>query len=61
MLKEIATLKKQKLDIEESFLNRSVELTKIKENLNKHHLEAHDTINQFSKVESQVCSFPNYI
>ncbi len=54
-------LKKQKLDIEESFLNKSVELTKIKENLNKHHLEAHDTINQFSKVENQVGLPPTHI
>jgi chromosome segregation ATPase len=38
-LREIATIKKQKQDLEEMLLSRSVELTRTKENLN-HHLVA---------------------
>ena len=48
-------LKKQNIDIEESLLNKSVELTKTKEFLSKHHnLSTNDTLNQLAKVESQV-------
>jgi hypothetical protein len=48
-------LKKQKLDTEDSLLNKSVELTKAKEYLNKHHnVSSNDSLNQLAKVESQV-------
>ncbi len=54
LLKEIAELKKQKKEAEEGFLNKSVELTVVKENLNKHHLDAHDSNHHLSKIEIQV-------
>lgn len=54
LLKEISNLKKQKLDLEEGFIAKSVELTKVQENLEKHHLSAHHTVRQTSKVEIQV-------
>jgi hypothetical protein len=54
LLKEIAALKKQKHDAEESLLNKSVELTIVKDNLSKHHLDAHDSNHHLSKIEIQV-------
>ena len=55
-MKEITLLKKQKLEAEENLLNKSVELTKTKDNLNKHHLaiHSHDSFGQISKIENQV-------
>ena len=53
-MKEIAALKKQLKEAEDGFLNKSVELTVVKENLNKHHLDAHDSNHHLSKIEIQV-------
>lgn len=47
-------LKKQKLDLEEALLSKNIELSKVKENLNRHHLENSLSSQEFSKVESQV-------
>lgn len=54
MLQEVNMLKKQKLDLEEALLSKNIELSKVKENLNRHHLENSLSSQEFSKVESQV-------
>jgi hypothetical protein len=54
LLKEMATLKKQKIDLEESLINKSVELTKTQENLEKHHITTHHSVHHVTKIESQV-------
>lgn len=53
LLKEIAALKRGKLEAEERFLNKSAELSIIKENLNQHHQDAHDSNHHLSKIEIQ--------
>lgn len=50
----MATLKKQKIDLEESLINKSVELTKTQENLEKHHITTHHSVHHVTKIESQV-------
>ena len=54
LLQEVNVLKKQKLDLEEALLSKNIELSKVKENLNRHHLENSLSSQEFSKVESQV-------
>ena len=57
LLKEIASLKKSKLDLEEKLVERNVEVTKLKDLLSKQQYESHESLSQFAKVESQVDSF----
>lgn len=54
LLKEINTVKNQKNDLEESLLKKSVELSQLKESLNRHHFDSQDSLKQISKVEIQV-------
>ena len=54
LLKEIANLKKQKNAVEEDLINKSVELARSKDNLEKHHLESTHSSAYFSKIEYQV-------
>lgn len=54
LLKEIANLKKQKNVVEEDLINKSVELARTKDNLEKHHLESTHSSAYFSKIENQV-------
>ena len=54
LLKEVNALKKQKLDLEEALLSKNIELSKVKENLNRHHLDSTLSSQEFSKVETQV-------
>lgn len=57
MLKEILTLKKQKKDLEENLINKSIEVTKLQENLEKHHLTKHQVMYQSSNIKTHLDNF----
>lgn len=61
LLNEINGLKKQKQDLEEAVLSKSVEVAKLKENLNRHHLDKNRSSQDFSKLEAQVILNSNFI
>ncbi|CAF0776388.1 unnamed protein product [Brachionus calyciflorus] len=54
LLKEISLLKNQILSFEESLVSKNVEITKLKENLSKHHIESSDSVNNLAKIEIQL-------
>ena len=45
------------MELEEEILNQSVELTRVKDNLDKHHLNSHELNDQMTKLENQVRKF----
>lgn len=55
LLKEIDTLKKQKLGLEEIILNKSVELTRTRDDLTRHSIDVSDSLHQIAKSDQQVC------
>lgn len=54
LLKEINALKKIKSELEETLVNKNVEVTKLKENLTRHHMENTRSSQDFTKIELQV-------
>jgi hypothetical protein len=53
LLQEIALAKRQKHELEEKLLNKSVELTRVKENLNLSTAASNDSFGLLSKHEQQ--------
>lgn len=54
LLKEINILKKQKLDLEENLSEKTVQLNKLKEKMDKHQFDYNEYTKTFSKTEIQV-------
>lgn len=55
LLKEVNSLKMMKQELEDALVNKNIEVTKLKENLNRHHLENSRSSQEFTnKMELQV-------
>lgn len=54
LLKEVNSLKKIKQELEDALVNKNVEVAKLKENLNRHHVENTRSSQDFNKLELQV-------
>ncbi|RNA44371.1 hypothetical protein BpHYR1_026176 [Brachionus plicatilis] len=54
LMKEINFLKKQKLELQENLSDKSVQLSKLKNSLDEHHIEYNDYSQHLSKMEIQL-------
>lgn len=57
LIQEINSLKSQKVELEHLLVSKNVEVSKLKENLDKHHLNMEKSNFNMTKSESQVVSF----
>ncbi len=54
LMREISTLKQQKANVEEDLIQKTVDLSRAKENLEKHHLTVSLSSSSLSKLEVQI-------